>query len=240
MNGQGPDEGRVLAHGQRLVLQRRLNQIDIGDLLKNPETTPFNRLKYLARQGDEVIVRFFNELFNVVAPAHESGDWTPVERFLNRWEDWLSQHEQIWKPGLKRRWFYYDSTPWTPFTKDPKEARLAILTTGGIYVDGQEPFDAANGDWTFRTIPRDTPRDKFRVAHEHYDLTGVQEDVNCVFPIDRLLEMAREGLIGSVAGTTYTFMGWLPDPMHLIRETAPEVGRRLKANGVDGAVIGTT
>ena len=78
------------------------------------------------------------------------------------------------------------------------------------------------------------------MAHTHYDTTGVREDVNCVFPVARLREMEAEGLIGGMADVNYSFMGFIPDPNGLINDTAPEVGWKLKEDGVDGAIIGTT
>jgi D-proline reductase (dithiol) PrdB len=215
-------------------------QLRLADLLASPEDTPFNRLKYLARQPDADVARFLNELYRAAAVAHESGDFDPVDRLLDGWEVELSRHERIWASGPQRRWLTYETAPWTPFTKPLTQARIAVLTTGGVYVEGQPPFDAAGGDWSFREVHRDTPRERLRIAHEHYDLTGVREDPNCVFPLDRLVDLEREGWIGRVADRTYTFMGWIPDPSGLVQETAPEAGRRLKADGVDGVVIGTT
>ena len=205
--------------------------IDLKDLLRNPETAPFSRLKYLARQPERDVVEFFNALFNLAGEAKDTGDWSKVEEFLEGWEETLTQRLTI---GLS-----YDSSPWSPFSKDLKSARLAVLTTGGIYIEGQEPFDV-DGDWSFRPIPKDTAADRYRVAHSHYDTTGVREDVNCVFPIERLRNMEDEGLIGSMADINYSFMGFIPDPTGLVNDTAPEVGWRLKEDGVEGAVIGTT
>jgi D-proline reductase (dithiol) PrdB len=201
------------------------------DLVRNPGTTPFSRLKYIARQPEDEVVQFLNGLFNLAAEAKDSGDWRAVEEFLEGWEETLTQ--RLNPPRA------YHSTPWTPFNKPLGEARLAVLTTGGVYVEGQEPFDV-NGDWSYRAVPKDTPAGHFRVAHTHYDTTGVAEDVNCVFPIQRLREMERQGLIGSMADVNYSFMGYIPDPTGLINDTAPEVAWRLREEGVDGAVIGTT
>ena len=205
--------------------------IILEDLVRNLGTTPFSRLKYIARQPEDEVVQFLNSLFNLAAEAKDSGDWTSVEEFLEGWEETLTQRLN---PPIS-----YDSSPWTPFTKGLSEARLAVLTTGGIYLDDQEAFDV-NGDWSYRPIPKDTPSESFRVAHTHYDTTGVAEDVNCVFPIERLRAMEQEGLIGSMAETNYSFMGYIPDPTGLINDTAPEVAWKLREDGVDGAVIGTT
>lgn len=47
-------------------------------------------------------------------------------------------------------------------------------------------------------------------------------------------------MVGEVLTPTYSFMGYIPEPSGLINETAPEVAGRLKDEGVDGVVIGTT
>jgi D-proline reductase (dithiol) PrdB len=133
----------------------------------------------------------------------------------------------------------YDKAPWAPFTKPLSEARITLLSTGGIYVEGQAPFDVT-GDWSFREIPLGSPLDRFRVAHTHYDTTGVAEDVDAVLAIHRLQELEAEGMIGEAVSPAYSFMGYIPDPSGLIEATAPEVGERLKEAKVDGAVIGTT
>ena len=45
------------------------------------------------------------------------------------------------------------------------------------------------------------------MKHRGYDISGPQEDINCVFPMQRLLEMEAEGVIGELAPTAYSFMG---------------------------------
>lgn len=205
--------------------------IDLRDLVRNPETTPFSRLKYLVRQSDEDVTRFMNELFNLAALAKEENDWQPVEQFLNRWEEILTARLDL--PMA------FDSAPWTPFTKPLSEARIAVLTTGGIHLADQEPFNV-DGDWSYREIPLDTPPEDFRVAHTHYDTTGVAEDVDAVFAIHRLQELADAGIVGAAHSPTYSFMGYIYDVAGLIEVSAPEVAQRLKDEEVDGAVIGTT
>jgi len=113
------------------------------------------------------------------------------------------------------------------------------LTTGGVYVEGQEPFDTG-GDWSYREIPLDTPLEQMRVAHTHYDTTGVAEDVDSVFAVHRLQEMVGEGMVGEALTPTYSFMGYIPEPSGLMEVPGPEVAGRLKEAKVDGVVIGTT
>ena len=205
--------------------------IEKMDLIKNPETTPFSRLKYLSRRSDEEVTEFFNRLFLVNAEARESGDWSSVDRFLEEQENWLA--------ALLTLPLAFDEAPWTPFKKRLAESKVAVLTTGGIYVEGQEPFNT-DGDWSYREIPLDTPLDQLRVAHTHYDTTGVAEDVDAVFAMHRLLDLEAEGIVGEAQTPTYSFMGFIPDPSGLMEVTGPEVAGRLKEDGVDGVVIGTT
>ena len=205
--------------------------IDLKDLVANPQTTPFSRLKYLVRQSKGDVVRFMNELFNLAALAKEADDWKPVEQFLNRWEEILTDRLEL--P------MSFDSAPWAPFNKPLSQARIAALTTGGIYVEGQQPFNV-DGDWSYREIPLDTPPEQFRVAHTHYDTTGVAEDIDAVLPIHRLKELEAAGIVGQAHSPTFSFMGYIYDVAGLIEISAPEVARRLKAEGVDGVVIGTT
>lgn len=205
--------------------------IEMADLIANPQTTPFSRLKYLSRASEDEVTRFFNQLFNLCARARENNDWSPVDSLLEQWEELLTQRL---RPPLS-----YEDTPWASFTKPLSQARIAALSTGGIYVEGQAPFNT-DGDWSYRVVPLDTPPDRFRVAHTHYDTEGIAGDVDAVLPIHRLLELESEGIIGQAQDPTYSFMGYIPDPSGLMEATGPEVAERLRDYGVDGVVIGTT
>jgi D-proline reductase (dithiol) PrdB len=204
--------------------------IEIKDLVANLGTTPFSRLKYLAWASEEDVTRFFNELFNLAALAKEEDNWEPVETFLERWEDLLSQRL---RPPIA-----YDITPWTPFTKQLSQAKIAALSTGGICIQGQPPFNT-DGDWSYREIALATPLDRFR-AHTHYDTSGIAEDIDAVLPIHRLLELEAGNIIGQAQSPTFSFMGYIPDPSGLIEATGPDAAERVKEEGVDGVVIGTT
>ena len=201
------------------------------DLIKNPETAPFSKLKCLKRVSDDEVTEFFNQLFHLNVASRETGDWLAVDRFLEEQEDKIAARVAV--PMA------FEGSPWSPFKKRLSESKVAVMTTGGVYVEGQQPFDT-DGDWSFREIPLDTPLDQLRVAHTHYDTTGVAEDVDAVLAMHRLLELEAEGIVGEAQTPTYSFMGFIPEPSGLIEVTEPEVAGRLKDDGVDGVVIGTT
>ena len=131
--------------------------------------------------------------------------------------------------------------PWTPFSKPLAECKVALVTTAGVHHKDQEPFDMHDGDGdpTFRAIDASLPVSDLVITHDYYDHADADKDINIVFPIQRLREMEREGFIGEAARFHYAFMGHiLGDYIEvLINETAPEVARRLKSDGVDVVLL---
>ncbi len=201
------------------------------DLIRNTQTAPFLKLKYPKWRPEDEVNEFFGRLFHLNVAARETGDWSEVDRFLEEQGDLIAAKVAV--PMA------FDDTPWSPFKKRLSESKVAVMTTGGVYVEGQTPFDT-DGDWSYREIPLDTPLDQLRVAHTHYDTAGVADDVDAVLAMHRLMEMEAEGMIGEALTPTYSFMGYIPDPSGLMEVTGPEVAERLKEDGVGGVVIGTT
>ena len=68
--------------------------------------------------------------------------------------------------------------PFTSFEKDLSKARVGLVTTTGVYMDGQEPFDvdAALGDSSFRSIPSDVEVSTLRIAHTHFPHARAEQD----------------------------------------------------------------
>jgi len=87
------------------------------------------------------------------------------------------------------------------------ERRIAIVTTAGLHRRDDKPFTMGVGE--YRIIPDDTDMNDLMMSHisNNFDRTGFQQDLNIVFPIDRLRELDADGTIGSVAGFHYAFMG---------------------------------
>ena len=134
-----------------------------------------------------------------------------------------------------------DDTPVTPPGKPLEECTLALLTTGGLHLRTDEPFDTQylKGDCSYRMIPGDVRHEDLAVSHESYDHRYVNADLNCVFPIDRMREYAREGRIGALSERHYSFMGHVLETGPLL-ENARAVGRLLRTGGVDLAFLTPT
>lgn len=147
-------------------------------------------------------------------------------------------------PALQRAWARRNveassgEVPWTRAPASLRAATVALVTTAGVHVEGDPPFDVDSraGDPSFRRIPRDAPRAALRIAHGHYDDADARRDVNVVLPLDRLEEMAAAGRVGGVAPVHFAF-GWVGGATRrLVEETAPLATRELLAARV-GAVV---
>jgi D-proline reductase (dithiol) PrdB len=113
--------------------------------------------------------------------------------------------------------------------------RVAIVSSAGLVVRGDNPFRGRDPD--YRAIPVSTKPDELLVSHIsiNFDRTGFQEDWNTVFPLDRLNELASDGVIGSVAATHYSFMG-ATDPVQM-EPHARQLAGRLKQDRVDAVIL---
>ena len=90
----------------------------------------------------------------------------------------------------------FDTRPWV-VGPPLSERRVAIVTSAGLHRVGDPAF--ATVDLSYRVIPGTTRADELTMTHSsvHFDRTGFREDVNVVFPIDRLRELASQGVIAS-------------------------------------------
>jgi D-proline reductase (dithiol) PrdB len=132
-----------------------------------------------------------------------------------------------------------ETVAFTPLVKPVASAKLALVTTAGVHLREQEPFDLAapEGDWSVRPIPSDVDPSRLTVSHAHYDTTAAETDVDCVFPITTVRQLVAAGVVGSLADTFYGLMGFIPDGRPLLQETAPQIVGALQAEGVDVVLL---
>ncbi len=125
----------------------------------------------------------------------------------------------------------------TPRASGPELAkrRVAIISTAGLHRREDRPFGGMEGD--YRVIEGDTPAGDLVMTHisTNFDRTGFQQDWNLVFPIDRLRELAADGVIGSVANYHFSFMG-ATDPAKMAPH-AENLARLLAGDNVDAALL---
>jgi D-proline reductase (dithiol) PrdB len=124
-----------------------------------------------------------------------------------------------------------------PMVKGPplSERRVAIISTAALLKRGDKTFTLGAAD--YRVIPGDASASDLVMSHvsSNYDRTGFQQDLNVVFPIDRLRELAEDGTIGSVADYHYSLMG-STDPT-LMAPAVENLAPLLKKDLVDAILL---
>ncbi len=125
--------------------------------------------------------------------------------------------------------YRYRGVDWQPgsrLTKRLAETRLAVVTTAALYAPDQEPFDEQfrGGDFSYRELETGVDLATLRMGHRSasFDHEGVEQDTNLAFPIDRLRELEKEGVIGKLNDRHFSFMGSITAPGRLLADTAPE------------------
>ncbi len=126
----------------------------------------------------------------------------------------------------------------TPYVAGPPLARrrIAIVTTAGLHLRGQANFDLR--DTGYRVIPGEVTAGELVMSHTsvNFDRTGFQQDINVVFPLDRLRELAAAGEIGALGDVHYALMGAGWEPAE-IEDTADEIAGLLHGDAVDCALL---
>ncbi len=164
-----------------------------------------------------------NSFFNKIMVALYHIPWV-----RNRWANHFSAQES-------------DTIPWTPLKKPLSICKIVLLTTGGIHLKSDTPFDMKDkyGDPTYRKIPSNAALKDITITHDYYNHDDADQDINLVFPIEMLWDAQQNGLVGESAEFFYSFMGHI-DKHHiktLKEQTAKAVAHQLKREKVDIAFL---
>ena len=124
-----------------------------------------------------------------------------------------------------------------PFVEGPplRERRVAMVSSAALHDRRELPFMPGSAE--FRELPSALSPADIRMSHVsiNFDRSGFQRDINVAYPIDRLNELAAEGVIGSVATTHYAVMG-STDPKTM-GETVEALVRRFAEDEVDAVLF---
>jgi D-proline reductase (dithiol) PrdB len=150
----------------------------------------------------------------------------------------LSLKDRLWYHGYRFR--RVDPLPWQASGPSLSQARVAVITTAGVHLPADPPFEKVKGgDFSFRLIPADAPLQSLVCTHPSgaWDRSGVLADPNLALPLDRLREMRATGGIGELAPRHASFQGSITAPLRLVRQTGPEVAEAMAGDGVDVALL---
>jgi D-proline reductase (dithiol) PrdB len=129
--------------------------------------------------------------------------------------------------------------PYTPMWKELNKMKIALVTTGGVRRITDEAYND-EGDERFYVLPADVNVADLTVnyaAPAGYDFADTLEDVNVMFPIERLRELAEEGFIGGVAAKHIVSMGYTMKLKKVYEETVPAIAREFERSNADAVIL---
>src|SRR5579872_4225352 len=125
----------------------------------------------------------------------------------------------------------------TPFVTGPalSERRVAIVSSAALIHRGDKPFPFGSGE--YRAVPSSWNGNDILMSHVsiNYDRAGFQRDLNVVYPVDRLRELAAEGVIAGMAATNFTVMG-STDPAGMT-DSADQIAGQLRQERIDSVLL---
>src|SRR5512146_1046041 len=135
--------------------------------------------------------------------------------------------------SMIKSWIKLESpreVPWTPLSKPLSDCTVALISTGGIALKSDKPFDQEGerrnpwwGDPSYRIIPHGTRSEDIRVYHLHIDPGPAEQDMNCLLPLDRLDELVETRKMGRAADSHYSFMGYILEPTDFLQKSVPAI-----------------
>ncbi len=182
--------------------------------------------KFLKDLTDEDVAIFFQELLWKLGDTLDDGN-------LMRIIDHIYKYQQKGYSGTGR--FSYETSAFTKTERPKNKMRFALIASTGHFVLGQDPKPFGVEDMSqnqaeeriteflrlepeLPSIPTNTPPDQLKVRHGGYDVRGAICDRNVNFPIDRLNELAAEGVVGEFATPAYSsgiYVNWITDNVEI-------------------------
>lgn len=140
----------------------------------------------------------------------------------------------------------HEAPVWAPFGKRLAEAKLALLTSAGLYVKAtQAPFDGERekreptwGDPSWRALPAGVATAELGMMHLHLNTADVLADHDIALPSTVLADLVRDGFVGASTSRHVSVMGFQQAGLEAWRnETAPAIAAMLREEGADGVVL---
>ncbi len=134
--------------------------------------------------------------------------------------------------------------PWTLLRKPLSRTTLTLVTSAGISLKSDPPFDMEKekknplwGDRSFRTIPRQATEKDIDVNHLHINTNYIKQDINVILPLDRMAELEAEGFIGRLAEEAYSFYGFQWQNTEFLKEAIDPISKRMRTEGVEAVLL---
>ena len=134
--------------------------------------------------------------------------------------------------------------PWTPLPKPLEECTIALVSSAGLALSIDRPFDAEverldpwTSDASYRVLPAAAATGQIQVCHRHINPSFALQDLDSVMPLPSLVQLARIGEIGRPAASHYSYMGYTLRPERLVTETVPAISALMRQEQVDAVLL---
>jgi D-proline reductase (dithiol) PrdB len=112
--------------------------------------------------------------------------------------------------------------PLARLSKPLHESRLTLISSCGVHMKSDRPMDVCHpfGDFSFRRVSSAAKHSDLIIHQLKYPHDDADIDINVIFPIERLQELAAEGIIGGLTPNFFSFIGYNMDPEKFERTVA--------------------
>ena len=197
--------------------------------------------KFLKSLSPDDAGEFFRQLLGEIGRSLDHGGVESIHQLIFDW--------QVRGYEGSGRSHEYDTAPFVAPAKPVSESKVGVLTSSGHFAawDDPNPFGVENmtqaeaeariGDFMRDTpalsvIPIDIDPGDLRVRHAGYDVRSVSRDPEVAFPLQTLIALEAEGVIGELSSPMYSFTG-ATSQGRLRRQALPGWIDRLKVDGID-------
>lgn len=75
------------------------------------------------------------------------------------------------------------------------------------------------------------------VNHLHINTTPIKQDINVILPLTRMAELEKEGAIGRLAPTAYSYYGFQWECINFLTEAFEPISMKMKLEGVEAVFL---
>ncbi|MBT4289239.1 MAG: hypothetical protein HOD92_18080 [Deltaproteobacteria bacterium] len=165
-----------------------------------------------------------------------------MSRFTNQFFSKLFQLDIVKRNWAKRyQGLSFNDTPWAALKKPLNESRFTFITTAGVHLKSDQPFNMSDkdGDPTYRSFTFDSDPSDLMITHDYYNHNDADRDINVVLPLDALQNCLDQKIIGSLSNSIYSFMGHIEGKniKKMIRNSCRELSQILLKDQIDVAIV---
>ena len=115
-----------------------------------------------------------------------------------------------------------DFVPLAPCRKPLSETRLTLISSCGVHCKSDPALDVCHpfGDFRFRRVPSSARHEDLIIHQLKYPHDDADLDINVIFPIERVQELASAGVLGGLTRSFFSFIGYNMDPERFERTVA--------------------